>query len=82
MDFTVKDMSDLVRQGDHVDFIRQLMGRPVAHKRHRAESVRCPHCEASPGERCTRPTGGRLSAPIHEVRLDAYAQSKNASSNS
>lgn len=35
-------------------------------------SVRCPWCKARPGVRCTRPSGGQLSIPSHDARLNAW----------
>lgn len=35
-------------------------------------AIRCPWCGASAGNRCTRPSGGRLSIPSHDARITAW----------
>lgn len=35
-------------------------------------AIRCPWCQAPAGQRCTRPSGGRLSIPSHEHRITAW----------
>ncbi|MGW5477645.1 zinc finger domain-containing protein [Streptomyces sp. NPDC004008] len=35
-------------------------------------AIRCPWCHASPGNRCTRPSGGHLSIPSHDARITAW----------
>lgn len=45
---------------------------------HEQLSVRCPHCHATPGQKCTRPTrGGRveLDAP-HPARIEAAEEAQ------
>lgn len=36
-------------------------------------AIRCPWCAASPGTRCTTPTGRRLTIPSHDARITAHA---------
>jgi hypothetical protein len=35
-------------------------------------AIRCPWCRASPGNRCTRPSGGTLAIPSHDARITAW----------
>lgn len=35
-------------------------------------SVRCSWCGASPGNRCTRPSGGHLTIPSHDTRIQTW----------
>ena len=38
-----------------------------------AWSIRCPWCNAEPGQRCTsRARGRRLTAPSHDARIQAH----------
>jgi hypothetical protein len=37
-------------------------------------AIRCPWCAASPGNRCTRPSGGHLAIPSHDARLTAWTE--------
>jgi hypothetical protein len=34
--------------------------------------IRCPWCGSSPGNRCTRPSGGHLTIPSHDARIQAW----------
>jgi hypothetical protein len=49
------------------DEVRAVMGWQ---QRHPALQVRCPHCNASPGARCTSPSGKRPAKEPHQARLD------------
>jgi hypothetical protein len=40
--------------------------------RHPEWAVRCSWCGASPGNRCTRPSGGTLAIPSHDARITAW----------
>lgn len=41
-------------------------------------AIRCPWCKASPGNRCTRPSGGRLTIPSHDARIQAWTTAQAA----
>lgn len=36
--------------------------------------VRCPWCQAPPGQRCTSPRGRRLAISSHDARHTAHAR--------
>lgn len=35
-------------------------------------SIRCPWCQAPPGQRCTSPRGRRLSIASHDARITTW----------
>jgi hypothetical protein len=35
-------------------------------------SIRCPWCNAPPGQRCTSPRGRRLPIPSHDARITTW----------
>lgn len=35
-------------------------------------AIRCPWCNAPPGNRCTSPRGRRLVIPSHDARIQAH----------
>ncbi|MGJ5735193.1 hypothetical protein [Streptomyces caniscabiei] len=35
-------------------------------------SIRCPWCQAAPGNRCTSPRGRRLAVDSHDARIQAH----------
>ncbi|MER5715764.1 hypothetical protein [Streptomyces sp. NPDC002132] len=37
-----------------------------------AWSIRCPWCQAAPGQRCTSPRGRRLPIDTHDARTTAW----------
>jgi hypothetical protein len=46
-----------------------MTGRPV----HPEWAIRCPHCQAPPGTRCTTKSGRRkLAIPSHDARITAH----------
>ena len=36
-------------------------------------AIRCPWCQAAPGQRCTSPRGRRLVIESHDARINAHA---------
>jgi hypothetical protein len=39
-----------------------------------AWAIRCPWCQASPGQRCTSPRGRRLAIDTHDARHTAWTR--------
>jgi hypothetical protein len=37
-------------------------------------AIRCPWCQAAPGQRCTSPRGRRLPINSHDARINAHEQ--------
>lgn len=35
-------------------------------------TIRCPWCQAAPGNRCTSPRGRRLPIETHDARIQAH----------
>lgn len=44
-------------------------------------AIPCPWCHATPGNRCTRPSGGHLPIPSHDARKTAYDQQTRTETN-
>ena len=40
-------------------------------------AIRCPWCHASPGTRCTTPTGRRIAIPSHDARITTWTAQTN-----
>lgn len=72
MEFTDADMRAMVKEGSAVDFVRAQAGYTGNSHRKPAESVRCPRCQVPSGERCTTRRGRKLTAGIHQERIDAH----------
>jgi hypothetical protein len=41
-----------------------------------AWSIRCPWCQAPPGQRCTSPRGRKLAIDTHDARTTAHRATK------
>lgn len=72
MDYTERDISIMMQQGDVADFVKLVSGLPSTSSKRKEEQAKCPWCKAQPGNRCTTQTGKRLSSGIHEERIKAY----------
>ena len=72
MDYTPQDIGIMMQQGDVGDFIKLVGGLDTTTSKRTEEKVKCPWCKAQPGNRCTTPQGHRLTAGIHQARIDAY----------
>ncbi|WP_456340348.1 zinc finger domain-containing protein [Streptomyces ipomoeae] len=40
--------------------------------------IRCPWCQAAPGQRCTSPRGRRLQVASHDARIQAHTKQQTA----
>jgi len=51
---------------------------PMPDTVHPEWAIRCPHCQASPGTRCTsRARGRKLAIPSHDARIQAHAAAQS-----